>query len=400
MFPMYLLKQNMDCSSVEDVEKQVLAELNGMGLRERITPGMKICLAYGSRGFPYGFPVISTLVETFKSWGADPFIVPAMGSHGGGTDEGQVQVLKKMGISEESLGVPIKSCVDSVYLGDTPGGVPVYCDKYALEADGVFLFNRVKPHTGFRAPIESGLTKMMTVGLGKVKSAEAAHRAGLGQVLVEMARVVDKKINLLGGIASVDNFRGEALVLRGVKPEDRENTERELLELAWQQLPKLPFNHLHVLIVDEMGKNISGSGMDVNVIGMHRRLGGKPVQNFETLVVLDITPESKGNALGIGFADITTRKLMDKVDFQNTYKNALTTGYLNSVKIPCTLSGEREAIETACGLHGLEGCRVVRIKDTKHLEYLWVSEPLLAEAKNLEIIKKTNNVFEIAGYEE
>lgn len=399
MFPMYLVKQNLDCSSIIDVEAHVRSELNGMGLRDRVTPGMKICLTYGSRGFPYGLRVIRTLVDVFKAWGADPFIVPAMGSHGGGTDEGQVQVLQKMGITEESLGVPVKSCVDSVYLGDTPGGVPVYCDKYALEADGVFLFNRVKPHTGFRAPIESGLTKMMSVGLGKVKGAEAAHRAGLGHVLVEMARVIDQKINLLGGIASVDNFQGDALVLKGVKPEDRENAEQELLKLAWQQLPKIPFDHLHVLIVDEMGKNISGSGMDVNVIGMHRRLGGKPVQNYETLVALDLTPESKGNALGIGYADITIQSLVDKIDFQNTYKNSLTTGYLSSVKIPYTLPTEREAIETACNLHCGEDCRVVRIKDTKHLEYLWISEPLLAEAKNLEIIKKVNSIFDTVGYQ-
>lgn len=397
MIPMYLVKQNFTCKSINNIEEHILSELNNMGIREKIFSGMKLCLTYGSRGFPYGFKVISTLIEIFKSWGADPFIIPAMGSHGGGTDEGQMQVLKKMGITEEALKVPVKSCVDSVYTGQTSGGVPVYCDKYALEADGVFLFNRIKPHTGFRAPIESGLTKMMSVGMGKVKGAEVAHKAGLGHHLVDMSDVIEKNIKLLGGLASVDNFNGDALVLKGVRPENRKKTEEELLKLAWEQLPKLPFNHLHILIVDFMGKNISGSGMDVNVIGIHRRIGGDPVLKYETIVVLDLTPESKGNALGIGYADITTKALVDKIDFQNTYKNGLTTGFLGSVKIPCTLPAEREAILTAFNLHGLKDCKIARIKDTKHLEHLWISEPLLKEAANFEIIKKTDSIFNCAG---
>lgn len=398
MLPMYLVKQNFTYRTIDNVEDHIRAEMHNMGIRERIFPGMRICLTYGSRGFPYGVSVIRTLVETFKAWGADPFIVPAMGSHGGGTDEGQIQVLKKLGVTEEALNVPIKSCVESVLLGETNGVIPVYCDKYALEADGVFLFNRVKPHTGFRAPIESGLTKMMAVGMGKVKGAEAAHQAGLGHHVVEMADVIEKKINLLGGIASVDNFRGEALVLKGVRPEERIETEKALLKLAWEQLPKVPFDHIHVLIVDRMGKNISGSGMDVNVIGIHRRLGGNPVQKYETIVVLDLTPESEGNALGIGYADLTTEELVNKINFCNTYKNAFTTGFLGSVKIPCTMPSAREAIEAACNMYGVRDCRVARIKDTKHLEYLWISEPLLKEAANLEIIKRVDSVFDIREY--
>ncbi|MFZ5651735.1 MAG: lactate racemase domain-containing protein [Bacillota bacterium] len=396
MLPMYLVKQNFTYRLIDNVEDHIRAEMHS--IRERIFPGMKICLTYGSRGFPYGVRVIRTLVETFKAWGADPFIIPAMGSHGGGTDEGQIQVLKKLGVTEEALNVPIKSCVESVLIGETNGGIPVYCDKYALEADGVFLFNRVKPHTGFRAPIESGLTKMMAVGMGKVKGAEAAHQVGLGHHIVEMADVIEKKINLLGGIASVDNFRGEALLLKGVRPEERIETEKALLKLAWEQLPKIPFDHLHVLIVDRMGKNISGSGMDVNVIGIHRRLGGNPVQKYETIVVLDLTPESEGNALGLGYADLTTKELVNKINFFNTYKNAFTTGFLGSVKIPCTMPSAREAIEAACKMYGVRDCRVTRIKDTKHLEYLWISEPLLKEAANLEIIKRVDSVFDIREY--
>ncbi len=394
MFSMYLVKQKFNCESITNIEEHVERELKRLGLYNKVFPGMKICLTYGSRGFPYGFRVIKALVDNFKAWGAEPFIVPAMGSHGGGTDEGQIQVLKKMGISEESLGVPVKSCVESVFIGETPHGVPVYCDKYALEADGVFLFNRVKPHTGFRAPIESGLTKMMAVGLGKVKGAEAAHRAGLGKHLVEMARVIDQHIKLLGGIASVDNFRGELYILKGVKPLEREEVEIQLLKAAWGQLPGIPFDNLDVLVVDRMGKNISGSGMDVNVIGMHRRLGGAPTLNYRTLVVLDLTEESNGNALGIGFADLTTRTLVDKIDLQNTYKNALTTGFLGSVKIPCILPTEKEAIETACSYYQPEKCRVVRIRDTQHLEYIWISKPLLKEAYGLEVIKRVDSIFE------
>ena len=399
MLNMYLVKRQFGGGAVTNIEEHIALELKRLELREKVFPGMKIGLTYGSRGFPYGFAVAKALIDIFKSWGARPFIIPAMGSHGGGTDEGQLQVLEKMGISQASLGAPVRSCVESVHIGQTPGGVPVYCDKYALEADGVFLFNRVKPHTGFRAPIESGLTKIMAVGIGKANGAEAAHRAGLGSHLVDMARVLEKRINLLGGIAAVDNFRGQAYILKGVKPGEREEEEQKLLAAAWEQLPRIPFSHLHVLVVDQMGKNISGSGMDVNVIGMHRRLGGTPAPNYETLAVLDITEESKGNALGIGFADLTTQTLVDKIDTQNTYKNALTTGFLGSVKIPCVLPTAREAILAACGLHQSRTCRAVRIKDTKHLEYMWVSKPLLAELPGVDIVRQVDSMQKACGYE-
>ncbi|WP_027363832.1 nickel pincer cofactor-dependent isomerase, group 22 [Desulfotruncus alcoholivorax] len=398
MFPMYLIKQSYDCQMITNIEEHVRGELERIGAREKVFPGMNLCLPYGSRGFPYGLRVIQTLAEIFKSWGAEPFIVPAMGSHGGGNDKGQAEVLEKMGITEQVLKVPIKSCAQGVYLGRTSQGVPVYCDKYALEADGVFLFNRVKPHTAFRAPIESGLTKMLTVGLGKPEGAQAAHRAGLGRHIVEMAEIVERNIKLIGGIAAVDNFRGDALILKGVRPKERQKADMELLQTAWCHLPRLPFEHLHVLVIDQMGKNISGTGMDINVIGLHRRFGGNPDKNYQTIVVLELTSETKGNAHGIGYADITTRQLVDRIDWQTMYKNAITTGILSSVKIPCTLPSEREAIETACRIYGLNGCRVARIKDTKHLEYFWVSEPLLNELEDIEIIKKVDDIFKTVSY--
>jgi len=395
---MYLIEQRLNTDCITNIEEHVQEELERIGLGKEIYPGMNVGIAYGSRGFSYGPKVLSILIGFFRSHGAKPFIIPAMGSHGGGTELGQIQVLNKIGINEENLQIPIKSSVDSVLVGYTPNDIPVYCDKYALEADGVFLFNRIKPHTAFRAPIESGLCKMMAIGLGKVNGAQAIHRAGLGKHIVEAARVIKTKIKLLGGLASIDNSEGDAYMLRAVEPTNIEAAEEEMLIKAWGQLPMIPFDCLNILIIDWMGKNISGSGMDVNIVGMHRRLGGIPKQTFETVVVLDLTSESKGNALGIGYADITTKKLVEKIDYASMYKNGLTAGFLGHMKIPYTVLTNNEAITTAMELHKGKDLRIVRIKDTKSLKYIWVSENLLKECKDYKVIKKVDDILDTEDY--
>ncbi|WP_240675814.1 lactate racemase domain-containing protein [Ammoniphilus sp. CFH 90114] len=374
---MYLVEQPFNKKKIENITETVKNEL--ARFKPHIKPGMRLALPSGSRGFPYGVEVMKVLADTFRSWGADPFIIPAMGSHGGGTAEGQIKVLENLGISEQTIGIPVCSSMEVVHLGQTPSGVDVYCDRLAFEAEGIFIYNRIKPHTAFRAPIESGLSKMLAVGLGKKKGAETLHRAGLGAHIVEAARLIREKTRFIGGLAIVDNPWGEALEMKAARPDEMEEIEEQLLKLAWENIPLLPYDHLHVLIIDYIGKDISGSGMDVNVVGMHRRLGGTPTQHFETIVALDLTLASKGNALGIGYADITTRELVDKINMQAIMENAIATGFLGTAKIPVTMPSKQAAIDLAVRLHSTKDLRVARIKNTKYLQQFWISEALFRE---------------------
>lgn len=376
------VRQDIPADRVADLEGALVEGLERAGVWQRVRPGMRVAITSGSRGFSYNVTVLRTLVAQLKARGAEPFIFPAMGSHGGSTAEGQEQVLRDLGITPESVGAPIRSSMEVVQLGTTASGMPVFCDRLAYEADGIILFNRVKPHTAFRGPIESGLVKMAVVGMGKRHGAEAAHRAGLSsEVLLEGFRLVREKTRLLCGIATVENFREEAAELRVLLPEEIPEQEPLLLKKAWDLLPRLPFDRLDVLVVDRMGKDISGTGMDVNVIGIHRRIGGTGLPDIRTIVVLDLTPASHGNALGVGFADLVPRRLVDKIDFKATYANVITTGFYGSGKIPVTLPTAREAVEVALRPFEPDRVRLVRIRDTKHLDTFWVSQALLPEVE-------------------
>ncbi|MEW6545722.1 MAG: lactate racemase domain-containing protein [Bacillota bacterium] len=376
------VRQDIPADRVDDLERTLVEGLERAGVWRRIRPGLRVAITSGSRGFSYNVTVLRTVVAELKSRGAEPFIFPAMGSHGGSTAEGQERVLRDLGITPESVGAPIRSCMEVVQLGTTASGMPVFCDRLAYEADAIVLFNRVKPHTAFRGPVESGLVKMAVVGMGKRHGAEAAHRAGLSsQVLLEGFQLVREKARLLCGIATVENFREEAAELQVLLPEEIPEREPLLLQKAWHYLPRLPFDQLDVLVVDRMGKDISGTGMDVNVIGIHRRIGGTGLPDIRTIVVLDLTPATHGNALGVGFADLVPRRLVDKIDFGVTYANVITTGFYGSGKVPVTLPTAREAVEVALRPFEPDAVRLVRIRDTKHLDTLWVSQALLPEVE-------------------
>jgi hypothetical protein len=381
-FPLfYRVKQNLECPVINDVEGAVRAALSSLRLSERIRPGARVAITAGSRGIANIPLILKTVVQVIREAGGEPFLVPAMGSHGGATAEGQLAILASLGITEESVGAPIHSSMEVVEIGRTEKGVPVYFDKNAWSADAVFVVNRVKPHTGFRAANESGLVKMIAVGLGKEKGCTAMHKHGLAETIPAAARVALKAAPIIGALGIVENSREETAEIRAARPEEIFEVDAELLSRAKEYLPRLPFDDLDLLIVDEMGKNISGTGMDVNVIGRMYKLGEPEPERprIKRIAVLDLTEASHGNALGMGLADITTKRFLSKVDLTATYANVIAAGVLERGRMPVSAENDREAIRIAlASLPGTpaEEARVVRIKNTLELEELEVSEAL------------------------
>jgi hypothetical protein len=380
------VQQVFDKTRLEDAAEAVAAGLRRMGIEKKIRPGARIAITAGSRGIQNLVKMTRAAVDTVKALGGRPFIVPAMGSHGGATDDGQKSLLADLGISEATMDCPVLSSVTVEEIGHTPAGVPVYLDKNALNADGIIAINRVKLHTIFRGDVESGLCKILAVGLGKHKGAQQIHRIGVAPILVESARVILAKAPVLAGVAVLENSRDETMEIHVVPPEQFEATDVALLKRAWQVFPRVPFDPLDALIVDEMGKNISGTGMDTNVIGIGGRMGGKMTMGtpaVATVVVLGLTPEAHGNATGIGLADLTTRRLVDSIDYKSTYTNVITTRLWAGGRLPLIMDTDREAIELAVGDTPADQLRLVRIKNTLHLEELEISEALLSDARKI-----------------
>jgi len=379
------VRQGFDKTRLDDpcgVVSRTLQELLGGTL----APGSRVAITAGSRGINNLVGMTRAAADAVKSKGGRPFIIPSMGSHGGATGEGQQSLLADLGISERTMGCPVVSSMEVEQIGRTPIGTPVYLDRNALRADGIVVINRIKPHTAFHGEIESGLCKMLAVGLGKHRGAQQMHAAGLGAAIVEAARIILAKAAVLAGVAVLENALDETAEIHVVPPGQFEETDRVLLTRAWKVLPRVPFDPLDVLVVDEMGKNISGTGMDVNVIGIGPRVGGKMEMGHpvvSTLVVLGLTPETHGNANGVGLADITTRRLVGSIDYTSTYTNVLTTRLWSAGRLPVIMETDREAIETAVGEVPPDQVRLVRIKNTLHLEELEISEVLLPRAKEV-----------------
>lgn len=350
-------------------------------LNVTLKPGAVIAVGVGSRGVSPLKEVVATIVRQLQVLGASPFIVPAMGSHGDGTAEGQREVLAGYGIDEKTLGVPVRSSMDTILLGTTSEGVAVHMDANAARADGIVVIGRVKPHTGFRGPVESGLCKMLAVGLGKANGARAIHAGGLATAIPAAAAVATSKAHILFGVALVENAFDRPCRVEVVGPDRFYSTDRALLEVAWTRMPRIPLDAADLLIVDEMGKNVSGTGMDPNVVGMWRRFGGDRKPNFARLAVLGLTEASHGNATGLGLADFTTRRLVESVNWPETHLNALTALDPLICRTPMTFATDRECIETALDLLLRATGRqptVIRVRNTLELEHLCVSEDLLA----------------------
>jgi hypothetical protein len=382
---MIRVRQTFSRPRVADIPKAVTETLGEAALR--VKPGDTVAVGAGSRGIANIDVIVGATVRWLKDLGARPFVFPAMGSHGGGTAEGQLSVLEHYGITEATMGCPVRATMEVVQVGEALG-LPVWLDKLASEADWIGIVNRVKPHTDFKGSIESGLFKMMTIGLGKHKGAIQYHRAnihhGYETVITSVGREMLAKARIGFGVGVVENGYDETAVVEAFAPEALESGERRLLKSAREWMARLPFSPIDVLIVEEMGKNISGSGMDTNVIGRpsnpHEPFPNDP--KILWIVTLDLTEESYGNAVGIGNADFTTRRLVEKIDMKPTLINAITACAPGGAKVPATYDTDREAVETALSCIGLtppEKARVIRIKNTLMLGEIEVSEAYAAE---------------------
>lgn len=382
-FPeMYMVEQRFQVPVLRDVEAAVKEELLRFPVTSLTSPGQTVAVAVGSRGIHDLVPVVRTVVGHLKESGLRPYIIPAMGSHGGATALGQEQVLKGLGITESSVGAPVRSDMQVVSLGRLESGLEVFCAKDALLADHLVVINRVKPHTAFRGPVESGLCKMLAVGLGRKEGASLMHRYGLGESIVPAALRILEKAPVLLGLAILESPSGGTCSVRVVQPSEFPKADKELLEKAWEIFPRVPVEKLDLLLVERMGKDISGAGMDPNVIGLWRREGGPRIPDYKTVVVLDLTPASHGNATGIGMADLTTKRLMSKVDLQATYTNALTSGVLRSARLPIPMDTDKEAVQAALAqIPDISSVRMARIRDTLNLERFWVTQALLPELR-------------------
>ena len=382
------IRQKFPRPRVENVQEALREQLGRGEISSTIKPGMSVALTAGSRGIAEIDEILRSLVEILKEMEAQPFIVPAMGSHGGATAEGQVEILDSLGVTEEFCGAPIRSSMEVVEIGETDRGVPVYMDRIASGADGVVLVNRVKAHTDFRSDIESGLMKMASIGLGKHEQALALHGYGVEGIRDFMVEVGDEVLesgHILFGVATVENAYDEPAIVEAIPAGEIHSREAELLAEYMEMMPALPVSEMDVLYVDSLGKNYSGTGMDTNVIGRFRILG---VEEPETpavkyIVVGDVSDESHGNAIGVGLADLTTQRLADRIERKAMNANVITSTFVERAKVPMVLASDEEALRTAIRCNwGVppEETRFVRIPNTLHLEYLYVSENMVDEA--------------------
>jgi hypothetical protein len=338
---LFRLRQQFEGPVVDDVAGEVEQQLASLALAEKIQPGQSVAITAGSRGIANIQIIIRGICQHLKALGAEPFIVPAMGSHGGGTAAGQQQIIESYGITEEFCGCPIRASMETVVVCRVEEGFPVHFDQLASEADHVFVCGRVKPHTGFHGDIESGLMKMMLIGLGKHAGALIYHRAimnySFGQIVRSVAREVLAKCRIVGGLAIVENAYDETAKLAGVAPENFEEEEKGLLVLAKQWMPRLPFDQVDVLTIDEIGKNISGSGLDTNVVGrkyLDHRAADEEYPKVKKIIVRGLTAETHGNAAGIGLAEFCLSRVVEQMNVQATRVNCLTGGHPTGAMIP------------------------------------------------------------------
>jgi hypothetical protein len=379
------LTQQLYNRTLPDVEAATREELRKAGLKKLFSPGDRVAITAGSRGITNLVEVLRGVAREVEACGGKPFIVPAMGSHGGATAEGQVELLETLGVTEESVGCPIFSKMETQTLGETREGHKVYIDENAIGADGIIVVNRVKAHTDFRGKIESGLVKMMAIGLGKRTQAEVVHAMGsrgLRDVIPQVAETMLENAPLRMGVGILENGYGQASEIVAVRPEELFDVEPRLLRRTKSHAARIPFDEIDILIVDYIGKEISGAGMDTNVIG-RLRMGYEPwvrSPKVKTIILRDLTDLSHGNAAGTGLADLMCQRVLDKMDKEVTYINLMTSTFVERGMIPPTYPTDCETFEAALYLHRdrkPEDLRVVRIQDTLHLQHLWASEPLL-----------------------
>lgn len=401
----FRVRQKFERPRVDDVAGEVARQLARLNLRQTIKPGQSVAITAGSRGIANIAKIIRAIAEHVNSLDAKPFIIPAMGSHGGATAKGQCEVIASYGITEEFCGCPIRASMDTEIVGQAPEGFPVHVDRHACQADHVILCGRIKPHTDFTGEIESGLMKMMLLGLGKYNGAKIYHRAfqdySFDQIVRSVAGLVLERCHIAAGVAIVENAYDETALIEAIGPKEILEREKQLLVLAKKWMPRLPFQKVDILIVDEMGKNISGAGMDSNVIGRKTYASQAADDEFPKvlrIVVRNLTEASHGNAIGIGMAEFCTTRLIEQHDRHATWTNILTSGNLQVVKYPLNYDTDREILDAALPTIGLTepvDAKILWIKNTLKVGEVECSAAYLPQARkrdDLEILTSLHDL--------
>jgi len=378
---MIRLRQRFEDDRIADPRARAREAAAELLVGAPIRPGQTVAVTGSSRGIANIADIIAGAVAALKTAGLEPFVVPAMGSHGGGTAERQLNVLHHYGVTDDYVGCPVRSQIEAVQVGTSPEGIPLMIDRLAAGADHILLVNRIKPHTHLIGPSESGCAKILLIGLGKPAGAASYHRAfarfGFAQVFRSAVPVLLERLSVLGGLAIVENALDETCRIEPLRGGEILDREPALLEEAKRRMPRIPVDDMHILIIDEMGKDISGTGMDPNVMGRDR-----PGPRSEVIFVRDLTPASEGNASGIGLADVTVKRLMDKMDWKATFLNCATALHPHLARVPYAFPTDREALEAALGSISVtspDETRIVWIRNTLALAELEVSEPVADE---------------------
>jgi hypothetical protein len=392
---------NFPCPSLAAPEAELKAQLDKSSLARVIKPGNRIAITAGSRGISRIDIILARICEEVKKLHAHPVVVSAMGSHGGATEEGQREILKGYGITPERVGAPVFCSVNAVEVGKTADGMPVFIDEEAFRSDGIIVVNRVKSHTSFQGATESGILKMLAVGLGKDKGAQHIHQLGtrgLKTGIPQAAQVIMSKVSVLLGIGIIENAQGDIAVIEALEPPEIEVGEARLLQQAKQLMPIIPFKNIDVLVVQEMGKDVSGTGLDTNVIGRRMIAGEREPElpRISRIVVLDLSDNSQGNATGIGLADIITQRLYNKINFEKTLLNIISSTFIERAKIPLTMPTDKSALQMGlmtCWKAEPLAARIMMIKNTRCLQKFFVSKGLAAEALQSNNLQCSNNFF-------
>ena len=387
------VRQHFDSKKIKDIEIAVREELGRKEIREKIQKGSKTAVAVGSRGIRNLEQIVKVLIRELKLLGAEPYIVSAMGSHGGGTEDGQREILSGYGITEEKMGVPVVTTVDVECTGQLPGGQKIYFDRAAAQADAIIPVNRIKLHTDFTGPLQSGLSKMLVIGLGNQKGCSSIHEEEprrFAEIIEKAAEIILEKYPVVFGLGIIENAYDQTCHIEAVPRECFIKREKELVQTAKKMMPVLMVPEIDILIVEEIGKNISGAGYDPNILGRSSVLTefSLPVPKIQKMVLLDITPESHG--IGVGMFDVITRKVMDQLDLEAMYANALACRCIEDARIPLAAGDENEAVRAAVKcIRGIEKDRlkIVKIKNTLSLEEIWVSPAVLEDIRSNPEIK-------------
>ncbi|MCU6790915.1 nickel-dependent lactate racemase [Paenibacillus sp. WQ 127069] len=391
------VKQHFNGPKIDDIEAEISKQMEAIRLSDKVKPGMKVAITAGSRGIANIALIIKNVVNELKKLGVEPRIIPTMGSHGGATAEGQIEVLEGLGVTEDYCGAPILSSMEVTQIGETPAGLAVYADNNILASDAVIVIARIKVHTDFKSSqwIESGIVKMAAIGIGKHKQALLLHSYGIHGIrdlMPAVGQVTLDKLNVLFGLGIVENAFDQTAIIEAIEAKQIVEREQALLKISKSMMPKLPVDDIDVLFVDEIGKNYSGTGMDTNIIGRMRILGEEELDSprIKYIVASDLSEPSHGNALGMGLADLTTKRFFDKIDMKITNENVITSSFIMRGMIPMVIDNDREALHVALRCNwGIESsqARIVRVPNTLHLKYVYVSEALVPEIQKLSHIE-------------